>query len=83
MRRLMRPVPGQPGPPIAAGMSPEEAVEMLRFCFADLWDPDAPAAVSHMSSINPDYISLILITLNLTGLTLRSLQCCRFFPALT
>ncbi len=48
MRRLMRPVPGQPGPPTAAGMSPEEAVEMLRFCFADLWDPDAPAAVSHI-----------------------------------
>ena len=43
MRRLMRSAPGQPSP--AAAMSPEEAVEMLRFCFADLWDPDAPAAV--------------------------------------
>ena len=41
MRRLMRSPPGQP----AAAMSPEEAVEMLRFCFADLWDPDAPAPV--------------------------------------
>ena len=50
MRRLMRPVPGQPGPPTAARMSPEEAVEMLRFCFADLWDPDAPAAVTPVPS---------------------------------
>ena len=45
MRRLMQPVPGQSSPPPAAGMSPEEAVEMLRFCFADLWDPEAPVAV--------------------------------------
>jgi len=43
MRRLMRSAPGQPSP--AAAMSPEEAVEMLRFCFADLWDPEAPAPV--------------------------------------
>ena len=51
MRRLMRSSPGQPS--TAAAMSPEEAVEMLRFCFADLWDPEAPAPVRFIPEVLP------------------------------
>lgn len=43
-RPLLRNLVRSGGP--AAAMSPETAVELLRFCFADLWDPGAPPVES-------------------------------------